>query len=57
MIEIKTLVIVPAFNEEESIKKVVKEIKENNNNIDVVVVMMAQKIIHLLKLRHQGLLF
>ena len=31
MIEIKTLVIVPAFNEEESIKKVVKEIKENNN--------------------------
>ena len=38
MIKIKTLVIVPAFNEEESIKKVIKEIKKNNTNVDVVVV-------------------
>ena len=38
MIKIKTLVIVPAYNEEESIKKVVKEIKDNNANVDIVVV-------------------
>ena len=38
MIKIKTLVIVPAYNEEESIKKVVKEVKNNNPDVDVVVV-------------------
>lgn len=34
----KVLVIVPAYNEEESIAKVVKEIKSKNKDVDVVVV-------------------
>lgn len=54
MIEIKTLVIVPAFNEEESIKKVVKEIKENNNNIDVVVVNDGSKDNTLIEAKASG---
>ena len=34
----KVLVIVPAYNEEESIKKVVNEIKSKNKDVDVIVV-------------------
>lgn len=36
--KIKTLIIVPAYNEEESIKKVVEEIKSVNKDVDVIVV-------------------
>ena len=34
----KVLVIVPAYNEEESIKKVVNEIKSKNKDVDIIVV-------------------
>lgn len=38
MVKIKTLVIIPAYNEEESIRKVIEEIKANNSNVDIVVI-------------------
>lgn len=38
MISIKTLVIVPAYNEEESIKTVIEEIKKKNETVDVVII-------------------
>lgn len=34
----KTLIIIPAYNEEKTIKKVVSSIRENTTNVDIVIV-------------------
>ena len=34
----KTLIIIPAYNEEESILKVIRDVKENGGNVDYIVI-------------------
>lgn len=42
----RLLIVIPAYNEEESIEEVVNNIKENYSQFDYVIVMMAQRIAH-----------
>ena len=42
----KTLVIIPIYNEYENIKKVIEEIRQELPGVDILIIMMAQLIIH-----------